>query len=236
MSSSLFLIALAYFSEIQHQQLNNKNEKALRYWLYVANSRGRYSRGSSETILDVDLSTIVKGGTPFDLIESVRQQFGRLSFEPEEFVGRGAQSALFSLVYLALKERGAKDWQTGLGISLAHQGRLHYIQYHHIFPKARLKGVYETREIHEIANMAFISGKTNKRLSDKLPFDYLPKLDRQALESQGVPFDSQLHRLENYREFLNARRLILCELVNGFLDKAPSANDGIVKEHAVAAR
>jgi hypothetical protein len=56
-----------------------------------------------------------------------------------------------------LKDRGAKDWVSGLGRSLAHQGKMHYIEYHHTFPKSLLaKRDYE-KQINEIANFAFIS-------------------------------------------------------------------------------
>ena len=131
-------------------------ESDLLQWLYVADARGRYSRGSTETLLDFDLNTINRGGGPAELLATVKQQFGRLGFGPEDFAGRGLRSPLFSLVFLALRADGAKDWQSGLGISLTHSGRWHYIQFHHIFPKSLLKGRYEKGEINEIANMSFV--------------------------------------------------------------------------------
>ena len=42
----------------------------------------------------------------------------------------------------------------------------HRLQFHHIFPKSLLKGRYEKKEINEIANMAFVSGKTNRKISN----------------------------------------------------------------------
>jgi hypothetical protein len=176
MSSPLFFVTLAYFSHVKEQKLSRDEERKLLYWLYVANARGRYSRGSTETMLDADLSILRKGGGPDGLIEVVRQQFGRLQFEPTDFIGRGAGSALFSLVFLALKAKKATDWRTGLGLSLTHQGKFHYIQYHHIFPKALLKGKYEKQEINEIANMAFISGRTNRQIRAQEPSKYFPDI------------------------------------------------------------
>ena len=101
-------------------------------------------------------------------MDPVKRQFGRLHVEPGDMASRGVNSPLFSLAYLALKAGGAKDWYSGLGLSLTHQGKLHFIQWHHVIPKSLLKAQgYETGEINEIANMAFITGQTNRRISNK---------------------------------------------------------------------
>jgi hypothetical protein len=157
-------------------------------------------------------------------VEPVRRQFGRLTIEPGDFAGRGANSPLFSLAYLALKDGGAKDWFSGLQLSLAHQGRLHFIQWHHIFPKALLKEhKYETGEINEIANMAFITGQTNRRLGRTAPSEYLPDIVKKqtiaALELQLVPYKDDLLQVENYRDFLAERRIALAQRMNEFIQK-----------------
>lgn len=224
LSSPLFVVTIAYLANLQGGRLTKQEECAFHHWLLVANARGRYSRGSSETLLDADLNTLTRGAGASGLTETLRQQFGRLRFEPSDFEGKGARSPLFSLVFLALRASEAKDWHSGLGISLAHQGRLHYIQYHHIFAKSLLKkaGV-ETKQIHEIANMAFISGQTNRRLSNKPPRDYFPDIIAQrgegALTSQCVPLDRALHDLGAYPDFLANRREALARQVNQYLDR-----------------
>ncbi len=223
LSSPLLVLPIAFLSQLRDQQLSNKEEHDLLYWLFIANARGRFSRGSTETLLDADLATLVKGGTAADLIETVRQQFGRLAFDTNDLAGKGERSPIFSLVYLALRAAGAKDWHSGLGISLAHQGRLHYVQYHHIFPKSLLKEHYDARETHEIANMAFISGRTNQRISNKPPATYFPKIiaerGEEALTSQCVPIQAELHQLERYRDFLTARREALTVTINRFVEQ-----------------
>ena len=221
LSSPLFFITVAYFSHVHGQKLSSSEERLLLYWLYVANARGRYSRGSSESILDADLATVRKGGGPSELLEAVRQQFGRLDIELSDIVGKGAASPLFSLVFLALRKKGAKDWRTCLGLSLTHQGKYHYIQYHHIFPKALLKEKYDKQEINEIANMAFVSGRLNREISASAPERYLPdivvKQGREALVLQAIPLDETLYKIDAYRGFLEERRKILVEEVNVFL-------------------
>jgi hypothetical protein len=131
-------------------------------------------------------------------------------------------SPLFSLAYLALKAAGAKDWYSGLGLSLTHQGKLHFIQWHHVIPKSLLKQKsFETGEINEIANMAFITGQTNRRISNKDASEYLAdivaKQGKGTLESQCVPTDPNLWQTENYRDFLQTRRLALANRMNDFI-------------------
>jgi hypothetical protein len=187
----------------------------------VANARGRYSRGGTETLLNEDLNIIFRTGNLEALMGPVRQQFGRLHIEPADLAGRGANSPMFSLAYLALKHAGAKDWHSGLGLSLAHQGKLHFIQWHHVIPKSLLKNNYETGEINEIANMAFITGETNRRISNKEPATYLRAIASnqglQALEAQRVPLDEALWSTDRYRDFLHARRAALAECMNAFI-------------------
>lgn len=116
LSSPLFFITPGYFASQRGFRLSGAEEMALRRWLYLANARGHYSRGSSETILDADLAVIRQDGTTNDLLDILTQQVGRLHVDASDFVGRGQRSALFATTYLALKARGAKDWRTQLGL------------------------------------------------------------------------------------------------------------------------
>ncbi len=228
LSAPALMIPVAVFSRLKGNRISAQESKELLYWLLVANARGRYSRGSTETYLNEDLSLLFKGEPPTRLIDVLEQQVGRLHVEPVDLAGRGQRSALFSLAYLALKATGAKDWFSGLGVSLTHQGRLHFIQFHHIFPKAVLKRAgYEKGEINEIANMAFITGQTNRRLATKPPTDYFPKIVEQhaeaAIASQAIPLDPDMWRVENYRRFLEARRVELARVMNEHLQRVRSS-------------
>lgn len=222
LSSPFLILLVAYYGVIHNEKLTDSEEKTLRRWLYIAHTRGHYSRGSTETVLDVDLNLVKKGESPDRLLQVLEQQFGRLTVDPSDFVGRGIRSPLFSMSYLALKERGAKDWWSGLSLSLSHQGRNHFIQYHHIFPKSKLpKAGYEKAEINEIANMAFISGRVNRNLSSTLPNDYFPDIiaerGKHALTAQLIPADKELWELPAYRDFLEKRRSLLADAVNRLL-------------------
>lgn len=224
LSSPLFLIPIAVYSQLRDERLSHDDERHLLRWLFVGNARGHYS-GSSETKLDADLALLYKEQTPASLIGPLEAQFGRLRIEPSDFEGRGIRSALFSTAYLAMKAGGAKDWFTGLGLALTHQGRYHFIQFHHVFAKALLQEHrYEKSEINEIANMAFITGRTNQRLSRKPPDEYfhgiITERGEAALHAQLIPVDRELWKVENYRSFLQERRKMLADAVNKFIDRA----------------
>jgi hypothetical protein len=105
---------------------------------------------------------------------------------------------------------------------LTHQGRQHFIEYHHIFPKSQLKKAdYPTDEIHEIANMAFVTGATNRRIAATLPEKYLAEVveeqGEEALQAHCIPLDSRLWKIEAFREFLEYRRAALAAAMNDLI-------------------
>jgi hypothetical protein len=186
LSSPFLVIPIAVLAVNNHFQFSDDDERQLLHWLFVANAAGHYSRGSSESILDVDLTTILrrKGGAR-ELLDLVKRQFGRIRFTASDFAGRGPRNPLFQTAYLAVKHAGAKDWRSGLAISLTHSGKYHYIQTRHIFPKA-ITGDYEANNVNEIANLAFISGSQNRSISSKPPDVYLPDVVRtRGVHSRG---------------------------------------------------
>jgi hypothetical protein len=217
LSSPYFLIVVAVFAMLRKRELSEVDERELQHWFLVANMFARYS-GSSETTLDADLATLYSGGVPSDLLSVVKQQFGRTRLNPNDFDFRQTRSPLFNAVYLALRARGAKDWKSGLAFSLHHLGNSHQIEFHHIFPKAVISGRYEKKEVNEIANMAFLSSSKNKHLGKTKPEIYLPDISADLLKRHAIPTQPDLWKVENYREFLAARRQLLAEAVNQHLD------------------
>lgn len=236
LASPLYLITIGYYAMRREYQLNRSDEAGLLRWLYQGNARGHYS-GSSETTLDADLNVIAKSGSVEDLLSALKQQLGRLEVSPEDLIGRGQRSALLAMAYLALRARGAKDWRTQLGLSLTHQGRFHFIQHHHIFPKAQLKGQYESAETNEIANMAFVTGGTNRNISSKLPEAYLPIILKEqgprALDVHCIPLDPELWKMENYRLFLDYRRAALARAINEFIARDAGDSDQVDVESLI---
>lgn len=224
LSSPFLLVVLAYFGHSRNYALSNDEARQLRYWALMANAKGRFSRGSSETILDQDLANIRQGGAVSELIDRLRLQFGRLDITAEELEGRNQRSALFKTMFLAFRAAGAKDWRSHLTIALDHSGAQHRLQFHHIFPKAVLKTSFTAREADDIANLAFIGGKTNRAISDKAPAVYLPPLVNQlgepAFAAQCIPVEASLLEVESYKTFLLERRKRIATALNTFVGPA----------------
>lgn len=234
LSSPYLLVALAYFGHKRNYEISVEESNRLRFWVLIANAKGRYSRGSSESLLDQDLLTLRSGGAE-ELIDRVRLQFGRLDISAEELEGRNRRSALFKTMFLAFRAAGAKDWRSNLVISLNHSGSQHQLEFHHIFPKAVLKKDYTSREADDIANLAFIGGTTNRKIASKSPAEYLAsvleKIGPSGLASQAIPSDEKLFQVDNYKEFLAERRLAIAARLNdflaGFIDKNLSASPSV---------
>ncbi len=221
LSSPFLLVSLAYYGHKRAYQIGAEEAVRLRYWALVANAKGRYSRGSSETLLDQDLATLRQDGGVNQLIDRLRQQVGRLDVTPEELEGRNQRSALFKTMFLAFKASGAKDWNSNLAIALDHRGTHHKLQFHHVFPKALLKSSYPDREADDIANLAFIGGRTNRQISDKSPNQYFPALIQSAgpaaFRAQCIPTEGEFLGVEAYKSFLTERRRQISQRLNDFL-------------------
>jgi len=221
LSSPFMLITIAYYGHKRNYELSPEESDRLRYWVLVANAKGRYSRGSSETLLDQDIATLRDGGGAQEMIDRLRQQVGRLDVAIDELEGRNQRSALFKTMFLALRAGGAKDWKSQVAIALDHSGTQHKLQFHHIFPKGVLKGKYTDREADDIANLAFIAGKTNRQISDKPPSKYFPPLIEKAglspFETQCIPTDPGLLDVDDYKGFLQERRKLVTQRLNEFL-------------------
>jgi len=227
LASPFLLISLGFYGAQRSYKLAAAEAQGLRRWVLLANAKGRYSRGSSETLLDQDLKTLREGGGFQELLDRLRTQVGRLDVTPEELEGRNQRSALFKTMFLAFKAANARDWHSNLVIALSHVGNAHQLQFHHIFPKAVLKSTATTRETDDIANLAFISGKANRKISAKEPALYFPEVRKvngeQPFESQCIPTDPDLLTVERYKAFLAERRRLIAERLNTFLGSGQEA-------------
>lgn len=221
LSSPFLLVTLGYYAHKRDYEIGAGEAEQLRHWVLVANAKGRYSRGSSETLLDQDLAILRQGGGAGELIDRLRLQVGRLDIAPEELDGRNQRSALFKTMFLAFRAADAHDWHSNLAIALGHRGAQHRLQFHHVFPKAILKSSYTAREADDIANLAFIGGKTNRKIRDKAPSQYIPSLIKEsgpdAFEAQCIPTQDHLLDVGAYKAFLRERRRLVAVRLNEFL-------------------
>lgn len=222
LGSPFLLIPIAYYSNLKKEKLSKSEEKKLMFWFYVAHMKGRYGLGSSETLLDSDISALHKTLNLDELLSILRLQVKNFYASVDELKGKSRRSPYFSMLFIIGKQQGIRDWFTGVAIGEKMVGRIHALQFHHIFPKSLLKREGVTpKEINEIANMAFIGGKTNRNISNKEPDKYLvdvvEKRGEDILEHHLLPSDQSLWKLENYQQFLIYRREKIVESINSFL-------------------
>jgi hypothetical protein len=112
----------------------------------------------------------------------------------------------------------ARDWGTGLPLKANLLGKMSRLEVHHIYPKAQLyKRKHKRAEVNALANFCFLTKDTNLKISDRLPEDYFPEVEKAhpgALASQWIPMDSSLWKIENFRQFLEERKALLAAEVN----------------------
>lgn len=223
LSSPFLLFPIAIYSHLKKGKLSDKEEKALLKWFYIAHMRGHYSMGSSETILDADLSLLFKGGDVRALLNQLDLHVKRFEVEADEITNKSTRSPFFSMLYFVLRKNGAKDWWSGLKLSDRHVGISHKIQYHHIFPKSLLQSQFEKKNINEIANMAFIGGKTNRSITNKEPKvyfkDIIDKQGKETLELQLIPMNEKGWELKEFHTFLDYRRKLIANAINDFIKR-----------------
>ena len=126
------------------------------------------------------------------------------------------------MLYMLMRLEGSLDWYTGAELSQSLLGKTTGLQLHHIFPKARLyEERYERHEVNALANFTFLTQDSNLIVSDRDPSEYLTELHKKEpllLESHWIPADPELWRIENYSDFLAARRELLAGAANKMLD------------------
>lgn len=223
MSSPFLLVPIAtYWILKEGQSITPEESKKMLRWFYLAHMRGHYSMGSSESILDADLGVLFKTKDLDALIQQLNLHVKKFVVDTDDLQNRGIRSPFFSMLYFVMRQSGVKDWWSGLELSERHTGNAHAIQYHHIFPKSLLKN-YDKKEVNEIANMAFIGGKTNRQITNKEPIDYFPeevvaKRGEEGLTSHLIPLDKKLWEIPNYKDFLAFRRKAIADTINKFMD------------------
>ena len=209
---------MARYLDQRNGPLDERERDKLLFWYFQAGMRGRFS-GSVETKIDQDLALIeeIEGG-PDRLIEQLRLGYGGLRVEPGHFDEWSLGARFYPVLYMLTRMGAARDWGTGLPLKVGLLGQMNKLEVHHIFPKSQLYSRdYKRSEVNALANFCFLTKDTNLSISNRLPEEYFPEIEEKhegALRSQWIPMDPELWRIENYREFLEARRALLAEETN----------------------
>ncbi len=198
--------------------MDEKERDKLLFWFAQAGMWGRFS-GSTESFIDQDLATLEGPDGGLDkLLGQLRLWHGGLRVEPGHFTGWSLGARFYPVLYLLTRMGQARDWGTGLPLKSSMLGKMSRLEVHHIFPKAQLyMRDYRRAEVNALANFCFLTKDTNLVISDRLPEEYFPEIEKAhsgALASQWIPDDPALWKIENFRAFLEARKAMLAAEVN----------------------
>jgi len=203
------LIPLVFYLSRKTSKFTEEEAKDFSLWFLLASFWGRYA-GSPETRLDEDIKEIDKTLSLSGLFQFLKNQVGRLLVDEERFAGKSRNSKL--LLYIVSRHEGAEDWWKGHKITTTDY------EEHHIIPRSLLKRAgYDFSLIDDATNIAFLTEKANRKISNTDPVVYLSEIDPKKLKKQFVPTDKELWKIENYEDFINHRRKEVVEKINTYL-------------------
>ncbi len=211
-------------------------ESYVRRWLVYSILTGRYS-GSPESVFDFDIKQISQ--KPFDEYLKEKED-GELSDAfwnaslPQSLDTSVASSPYFH-VFLAAQvktnDRGflSKDVLVGDLISL--RGDIH-----HLFPRDYLKkNGLDRSKYNQIANYVYMQSEINIKVGNKPPKDYFESITTQMqdnnkqvsglsthqelldnLQMNAVPADIMQMSVDDYHDFLTARRKLMATKIKGY--------------------
>lgn len=218
-----FPLLARYVTERGGKLTDSVERDKLLYWYIHTFLWGRYA-GSTESVLNQDLNAIENIDNGLDnLIALLSQNRGDLRLRANDFIGWSKGARFYPLLYMMTRVGHAQDWNTGHELSSHLLGKMSSLELHHIFPKALLyKHDYQRADVNALANFTFLTKDTNLYVSDKNPEEYLTEFTEKnpgAIESHWIPIDRNLWKIENYLDFLDARRQLLADAANDFLNE-----------------
>ena len=190
------------------------------HWYVSSAIWGRFS-GPVETTINQDLLALEDPNPLEALLRNLRLGQGDRSISHENFDMNYTKSRFYPMIYVLSRIQDARDWGTGNRLRHHSLGDHTNLELHHIFPRAYLRrnGV-SANDANNMGNIAFQTRETNRAIGSSPPEEYMPEVIAKwpgALESQWIPTDTELWKVENYRRFLDARRRLLAESANEML-------------------
>lgn len=190
LTSPNIVVVPAYFLHHCKGQLSDEEVNLLRRWVYTAMAFSHYS-SQVESKLDAEARlTREQSGTRL-FNELIRRASGPRSADspiaPDDLLYKTASSPLFNLLYVAALRNDAKDWCNNTAMSALPMTSTSNIEYHHVFPKAKVQKRYGSDMTNNLGNLAFISGACNRKIGATAPDKYLKGVHDDRLPSSGCP-------------------------------------------------
>ena len=179
-------------------------------WLALAALCHRYS-AASETALEQDLRACKNADPIGSLLKNLKDARESLKATPLDFSGALADRSGQLAVFIACKHRGLLDMFSKAKV--LSQGS---VDRHHILPRAQF-AESKRYSADALANIAFISSAANKSIGLTGPEIYLKTISKKVLESQCIPIDEALWRIDAHLEFWEQRKKLLAIAFNDFI-------------------
>lgn len=220
-SKQPFPVIVRYLTEHGGKFPDQATMVRILHWYLSVAIWGRFV-GPIETVINQDLAALEAGDPIEALLRNLRQSHGERTITHENFDMNYNRSRFYPLLYVMSRVHDARDWGTGNQLRHHSLGDHTNLEMHHIFPRAYLRrNEVSANDINNIGNIAFQTRETNRTIGMRTPSEYMPEVMERwpaTLESQWVPTDPELWRVENYKEFLEQRRLLLADAANRLFD------------------
>lgn len=218
---------ISYVFKKSDNRLSEEEIKKAVKWFYYSQIRTRYISQLPQK-LDKDLGIIANHENPFDALLGIIAEERPLEVKATEFVGHDIRHPLFNMMKWYFKSKGAVCLGTGLNLR-RNMGKKYSLERDHIFAYSVLRdSVYfdmddrfEYALAQEMTNRAILTQVENREKSDRLASAYLKKVKERfpnALKLQCIPENEELWEVEKYKQFLDARRTMLADEINYFLN------------------
>ena len=214
-------VMVRYFEQ-KSGSLTTKEHDKLLFWYVQAAMWGRFS-GSTETEIERALSILNESGSELDALLEDQELWHHFQIIPRNFDGSRTSARFYPVLYMLTRMGEARDWGTNIPLKANMLGKMNQLEVHHIFPTSRLKKFgYDLKIRNAIPNFCLLTKDTNLKIRASFPEDYFAKIEEEhpgALASQWIPNDRDLWKIENYPDFLEARKILLAKEANRRLAK-----------------
>lgn len=236
-SQNVINFAYIVYLKLRSQGENQANiESYVRRWFVFSMLTGRYS-ASPESMFDFDIKQIQSRSFSEYLKEKEDADLSDAFWNASlvQSLNSSVSSSPYFNVYLASQvkanDKGFLSKDITVGDLILFRGDIH-----HIFPKNYLKKEgFERGKYNQIANYVFMQQEVNIQIGDKSPEVYFEKVLNQCHDKVliygGINDMSELHNnlksncipesiftmnINNYEEFLVARRKLMAEKIKNY--------------------
>jgi hypothetical protein len=223
--------------------------KAIAQWLFMSMLTGRYTR-SGESTMEFDLALfrgVSEGEIFLGILAGVCQttltdDYWEITL-PTQLATSSPRSPSLFAYQAGLVLLGATALYSKQSVADMIDGDVSGVrgpaERHHLFPKAHLAslGIKATREVNQIANMAFIEWGDNVKVSKTSPAEYVSVLEERFSKGEMEEM-YRLHALQegwqdlDYEQFLERRREAMAEIIREAYQKVEAGGRRVDEQPA----